>query len=48
VDNLETVWEPLDSRGDVEEFLSLLTDIKHLTLIVSMLYSFMAIAEEAL
>jgi AAA+ superfamily predicted ATPase len=48
VDNLETVWEPLDSRGDVEEFLSLLTDIKHLTLIVSMLYSFMTIAEEAL
>ncbi|KAJ7849732.1 P-loop containing nucleoside triphosphate hydrolase protein, partial [Mycena leptocephala] len=36
VDNLETVWEPLDSRGDVKEFLSLLTDIKHLALIITM------------
>jgi AAA+ ATPase superfamily predicted ATPase len=35
LDNLETVWEPLESRGVVEEFLSLLTDIPHLSLIVS-------------
>jgi GTPase SAR1 family protein len=35
LDNLETVWEPLESRGAVEEFLSLLTDIPHLSLIVS-------------
>jgi hypothetical protein len=33
-DNLETLWEPTESRGDVEEFLSLLTDIKHLALMV--------------
>jgi Cdc6-like AAA superfamily ATPase len=34
LDNLETLWEPTESRGDVEEFLSLLTDIKHLALMV--------------
>jgi Cdc6-like AAA superfamily ATPase len=35
LDNLETVWEPSEFRGTVEEFLSLLTDIPHLALIVS-------------
>ncbi|KAJ6529164.1 P-loop containing nucleoside triphosphate hydrolase protein [Mycena vulgaris] len=35
-DNLETVWEPLESRGAVEDFLSLLTDIPHLALIVTL------------
>jgi len=35
LDNLETSWEPLNSRSGVEEFLSLLTDIPHLALIVS-------------
>jgi AAA+ superfamily predicted ATPase len=34
LDNLETSWEPMHSRGDVEEFLSLLTDVSHLALIV--------------
>ncbi|KAF7334538.1 hypothetical protein MVEN_02283600 [Mycena venus] len=34
LDNLETLWEPTESRGDVEEFLSLLTDVEHLTLMV--------------
>ena len=34
LDNLETVWEPIQYRGEVEEFLSLLTEIKHLGLIV--------------
>ncbi|KAJ7349614.1 hypothetical protein DFH08DRAFT_806964 [Mycena albidolilacea] len=34
LDNLETVWEPLKSRGQVEGFLSLLTDIGHLALII--------------
>ncbi|KAJ7889839.1 hypothetical protein B0H14DRAFT_3708517 [Mycena olivaceomarginata] len=34
LDNLETVWEPSEFRGTVEEFLSLLTDIPHLALIV--------------
>ncbi|KAJ7141769.1 hypothetical protein C8R43DRAFT_587699, partial [Mycena crocata] len=36
LDNLETPWDPLESRGAVEEFLSLLTDIPHLALIVTM------------
>ena len=34
LDNLETLWEPTESRGDVEEFLSLLTDVDSLALIV--------------
>jgi Cdc6-like AAA superfamily ATPase len=34
LDNLETLWEPLSSRGDIEEFLSRLTDVQHLALIV--------------
>ncbi|KAJ7887535.1 hypothetical protein B0H14DRAFT_2498178 [Mycena olivaceomarginata] len=34
LDNLETVWDPIQSRGGIEEFLSLLTDVEHLTLIV--------------
>ncbi|KAJ6481102.1 P-loop containing nucleoside triphosphate hydrolase protein, partial [Mycena sanguinolenta] len=37
LDNLETVWEPIQSRGGVEEFLSLLTDLEHLGLIVCVL-----------
>ncbi|KAJ7759609.1 hypothetical protein B0H16DRAFT_1313229 [Mycena metata] len=36
LDNLETVWDPTTSRGEVEEFMSLLTDIKHLALIITM------------
>ncbi|KAJ6480997.1 hypothetical protein C8R45DRAFT_752237, partial [Mycena sanguinolenta] len=36
LDNLETVWEPFQSRGGVEEFLSLLTDIDQLGLIITM------------
>ncbi|KAJ7852000.1 P-loop containing nucleoside triphosphate hydrolase protein, partial [Mycena leptocephala] len=36
LDNLETLWEPADSRGDIEEFLSLLTDVEHLALIITM------------
>ncbi|KAJ7100519.1 hypothetical protein C8R44DRAFT_810033 [Mycena epipterygia] len=35
-DNLETCWEPLDSRSAVEEFLSQLADIKHLGLVLTM------------
>jgi hypothetical protein len=34
LDNLETVWEPTELRDDIEELLSLLTDIKDLALIV--------------
>ncbi|KAJ7749447.1 P-loop containing nucleoside triphosphate hydrolase protein [Mycena metata] len=36
LDNLETVWEPFESRKDIEEFLSLLTDIVNLALIITM------------
>jgi Cdc6-like AAA superfamily ATPase len=35
LDNLETAWEPHTSRSEVEEFLSLLTDIVHVALMVS-------------
>ncbi|KAJ7802514.1 P-loop containing nucleoside triphosphate hydrolase protein [Mycena olivaceomarginata] len=36
LDNFETLWEPAESREDVEEFLSLLTDVKHLALMITM------------
>ncbi|KAJ6538371.1 hypothetical protein DFH09DRAFT_1283417 [Mycena vulgaris] len=36
LDNLETLWEPTEIRRDIEEFLSLLTEVKHLALIVTM------------
>ncbi|KAF8196235.1 hypothetical protein K438DRAFT_1760411 [Mycena galopus ATCC 62051] len=36
LDNLETIWEPIQSRGVVEEFLSLLTGIEHLALMITM------------
>ncbi|KAJ7819672.1 P-loop containing nucleoside triphosphate hydrolase protein [Mycena leptocephala] len=36
LDNLETSWEPAESRAGVEEFLSLLTDVSHLALIITM------------
>ncbi|KAJ7463186.1 P-loop containing nucleoside triphosphate hydrolase protein, partial [Mycena latifolia] len=36
LDNVETSWEPMESRSGVEEFLSLLTDTAHLALIITM------------
>ncbi|KAJ7486650.1 hypothetical protein FB451DRAFT_1126899 [Mycena latifolia] len=36
LDNLETSWEPKNSRSNVEELLSLLADIHHLALIITM------------
>ncbi|KAJ6572453.1 hypothetical protein DFH09DRAFT_916614, partial [Mycena vulgaris] len=36
LDNLETTWEPTESRGGVEKFLSLLGGIDHLALIITM------------
>ncbi|KAJ6461511.1 P-loop containing nucleoside triphosphate hydrolase protein, partial [Mycena vitilis] len=36
LDNLETVWEPMECRKEIEDFLSLLTDVKHLAFIVTM------------
>ncbi|KAJ6473966.1 P-loop containing nucleoside triphosphate hydrolase protein [Mycena vitilis] len=36
LDNLDTVWEPIETCNEVEEFLSLLTDVEHLALIVTL------------
>jgi hypothetical protein len=36
LDNLETLWEPTKSRGNIEEFLSLLTSVGHLALLVGL------------
>ncbi|KAF8166910.1 hypothetical protein K438DRAFT_1856666 [Mycena galopus ATCC 62051] len=36
LDNLETVWGPVHSRAGVGEFLSLLTSLEHLALIITM------------
>jgi hypothetical protein len=34
LDNLETLWEPVESRDETEEFLIQLTDLNHLALMV--------------
>ncbi|KAJ7321265.1 hypothetical protein DFH08DRAFT_1033821 [Mycena albidolilacea] len=36
LDNLETVWEPTAYRRDIEEFLSLLTNVQQLALVITM------------
>ncbi|KAJ7480714.1 hypothetical protein FB451DRAFT_1365146 [Mycena latifolia] len=36
LDNLETIWEPKESRGEIEKFLALLTDVPQLALIITM------------
>ncbi|KAJ7444727.1 P-loop containing nucleoside triphosphate hydrolase protein, partial [Mycena latifolia] len=36
LDNLETSWEPIESRAGVEEFISLLSEVSHLALIITM------------
>ncbi|KAJ6575556.1 hypothetical protein DFH09DRAFT_1454858 [Mycena vulgaris] len=36
LDNLETIWEPTESRGEVEKFLSLLADIHQLAMVITM------------
>ncbi|KAJ7107053.1 P-loop containing nucleoside triphosphate hydrolase protein, partial [Mycena epipterygia] len=36
LDNLETPWEPLESRAQVEEFISLLADIPNMALLITM------------
>ncbi|KAF8191097.1 hypothetical protein K438DRAFT_2018490, partial [Mycena galopus ATCC 62051] len=36
LDNLETIWEPKESRSGIEEFLSILADVEHLGLIITM------------
>jgi hypothetical protein len=40
LDNLETSWEPTESRCEIEEFLSLLSEVEHLGLIVIFLLLF--------
>jgi hypothetical protein len=35
LDNLETLWEPVESRGKIEEFMSLLTGVDHLALVLA-------------
>ncbi|KAJ7446999.1 hypothetical protein FB451DRAFT_1536745 [Mycena latifolia] len=35
LDNLETSWEPIESRGEIEELLAKLTDVPHLALMAS-------------
>ncbi|KAJ7775472.1 hypothetical protein B0H16DRAFT_1230015, partial [Mycena metata] len=36
LDNLETLWDPVESRKEIEGFLSLLTDIPTLALMITM------------
>ncbi|KAJ7241124.1 hypothetical protein C8J57DRAFT_1561778 [Mycena rebaudengoi] len=36
LDNLETCWEAVSSRSELEEFLCLLTDVPHLGLIITL------------
>ncbi|KAJ7888472.1 P-loop containing nucleoside triphosphate hydrolase protein [Mycena leptocephala] len=36
LDNLDTLWEPVEFRGKIEEFLSLLTSVDHLALVITM------------
>ncbi|KAJ7061593.1 P-loop containing nucleoside triphosphate hydrolase protein, partial [Mycena amicta] len=36
LDNLESTWEPLNSRHQVDDFLSLLVDIPHVALLITM------------
>ncbi|KAJ7446309.1 P-loop containing nucleoside triphosphate hydrolase protein, partial [Mycena latifolia] len=36
LDNLEIIWEPRETRAGVEKLLSLLTDINHLALMITM------------
>ncbi|KAJ7457763.1 hypothetical protein FB451DRAFT_1509051 [Mycena latifolia] len=36
LDNLETLWEPRESRLEVEKFLALLADVDHLALVITM------------
>ncbi|KAJ7029649.1 P-loop containing nucleoside triphosphate hydrolase protein, partial [Mycena alexandri] len=36
LDNLETLWEPVESRNQIEEFLSHLTDIPGIALMITM------------
>ncbi|KAJ6619303.1 hypothetical protein B0H10DRAFT_2026843 [Mycena sp. CBHHK59/15] len=37
LDSFETPWEPVESRAKVEEFLSYLSDVSHLAILVSLI-----------
>jgi hypothetical protein len=43
LDNFETPWEPMESRGQVEEFLSLLADIPSLALMVRLMLAYLCL-----
>ncbi|KAJ7899887.1 hypothetical protein B0H13DRAFT_1883603 [Mycena leptocephala] len=36
LDNLKPLWEPVEFRGKIEDFLSLLTSVDHLALLITM------------
>ncbi|KAJ7603880.1 hypothetical protein DFH06DRAFT_1255947 [Mycena polygramma] len=36
LDNFETPWEPLESRGNIEDFVALLADVPNLALLITM------------
>ncbi|KAF8207501.1 hypothetical protein K438DRAFT_1755541 [Mycena galopus ATCC 62051] len=36
LDNLETVWEPIQTRAGIENLLSLLSEVEHLALMITM------------
>ncbi|KAJ7331343.1 hypothetical protein DFH08DRAFT_940036 [Mycena albidolilacea] len=38
LDNFESLWEPIETRRDIEDFLSLLTDVEQLALVVGTLF----------
>ena len=43
LDNFETPWEPLEGRPQVEDFLSILSEIHHLDIIVRIPFSVLVI-----
>jgi hypothetical protein len=44
LDAIGRAWKPFEYRNDVEDFLSLLADLEHVTLIVSGAFSFSSIS----
>lgn len=47
LDNLDSCWEPLESRNQVEEFLSLLTDVPTFNLIVRVLRMYFCLTDRS-
>ncbi|KAJ7775411.1 hypothetical protein B0H16DRAFT_1756747 [Mycena metata] len=46
-DNLETLWEQVQFHGAIEEFLSLLAEVEHLALLVTMRGAFAPLVQHA-